>query len=184
MISEYYEKWPFTQFGSFSKELFQIESNEKRGGPFWIYYISRGDNNSPFPLFIRAEDGLLKVDWEIFAEFGDGHFVKFLAGDIPSPHTLRVVINRVSDYYGPDRERFPDLDQHYVYRVEPPYGGMNEFSTYAFVRKDSPIAAQFEGVVSLNDDPLAVIVTMESKPFAHGINHHVITDFVTEGWYR
>ena len=184
LISEYYEKWPFIQSGRFSKELFQMEPNEKKGGPLWVYLISTSNSNSRFPMIIRAEDGLLKVDWEVFAEFNDGHFVKFLAGDIASPRTLRVVINRVSDYYGPDRERFPDLDQYYVYRVEPPYGGMNEFSTYAFVRKDSAIAAQFEEVVGLNDDALAVIVTMESKPFAHGINHYVITDFVTEGWCR
>ena len=184
LISEYYEKWPFTQSGRFSKELYQMESSENNGGPFWVYLISTDDYDSGFPLFIRAEDGLLKVDWEIFAEFSDGHFVKFLAGDIPSPHTLRVVINRVTDYYGPDRETFPDLDQYYVYKVKPPYGGEHEFSTDAFVRKDSPIAAQFEEVVGLNDDALAVIVTMESKPFAHGINHYVITDFVTEGWFR
>ena len=166
-----------------------MESSENNGGPFWVYFISTGDDNSRFPLFIRAEDGILKVDWEIFSEFFDAHFVRFLAGDIPSPHTFRVVIKRVSDYYGPDRETFPDLDQYYVYKVEPPYGGEHEFSSYAFVRKDDPIAARLEEVVGLNDDPLAfiplaVIVTMESKPFAHGINHYVITDFLTEGWFR
>ena len=120
----------------------------------------------------------------MFSEFQDERFVKFLAGDIPSPHTLRVVINRVSDYYGLDRDGFTNLDDYFVYRVKPPYGGLNEFSTYAFVKKDSPIAARFEEVISLNQDPLAVIITMEEKPFPHGMNHYVITDYITEGWFR
>ncbi|NRB72772.1 MAG: hypothetical protein HRU46_00275 [Verrucomicrobiales bacterium] len=183
-IEEYYQKWPFKQLGTFSKVLFQMEPNKEIGGPYWVYLISTSDNDSGFPMIIREEDGLLKVDWEVFSEFQDEHFVKFLAGDIPSPHTLRVVINRVSDYYGPDRDGFTNLDDYFVYQVNPPYGGLNEFSTYAFVKKDSPIAARFEEVVSLNEDALAVIITMEEKAFPHGINHYVVTDYITEGWFR
>ena len=183
-IEEYYQKWPFKQFATFSKALFQMEPDKKRGGPYWVYLISSSENDPGFPMIIREEDGLLKVDWEVFSEFQDERFVKFLAGDIPSPHTLRVVINRVSDYYGLDRDGFTNLDDYFVYRVKPPYGGLNEFSTYAFVKKDSPIAARFEEVISLNQDPLAVIITMEEKPFPHGINHYVITDYITEGWFR
>ena len=183
-IEEYYQKWPFKRFATFSKALFQMEPNKKSGGPYWVYLISSSENDPGFPMIIREEDGLLKVDWEVFSEFQDERFVKFLAGDIPSPHTLRVVINRVSDYYGLDRDGFTNLDDYFVYRVKPPYGGLNEFSTYAFVKKDSPIAARFEEVISLNQDPLAVIITMEEKPFPHGINHYVITDYITEGWFR
>lgn len=183
-VEEYYQKWPFKQFATFSKALFQMEPSKENGGPYWVYMISSSENDPGFPVIIREEDGLLKVDWEVFSEFQDERFVKFLAGDIPSPHTLRVVINRVSDYYGLDRDGFTDLDDYFVYQVKPPYGGLNEFSTYAFVKKESPIAARFEEVVPLNEDPLAVIITMEEKPFPHGINHYVITDYITEGWFR
>lgn len=183
-IEQYYQKWAFKRFGTFSKDLFQMEPDKTMGGPYWIYMISTNDNDSGFPIIIREEDGLLKVDWEVYAEFKDEHFVKFLEGDISSPHTLRVVMNRVSDYYGPDREGFTDLDDYFVYQVNPPYGGLNEFSTYAFVKKDSEIANQFEEVITLNQEALAVIVTIEEKPFPHGINHYIISDYVTEGWFR
>ncbi len=130
------------------------------------------------------EDGNLKVDWEIYSEFYDRHFVRFREGAMPRPATFRVVIERVSDYYGTDREAFADLDDYYVYQINPPYGDLNEFSEYAFVDKNSEIAKKLEGVVGLGEEPLAVIVTLDEKPFAHGVKHFVITEYLTEGWFR
>lgn len=183
-IEEYYQKWPDVRIGRFSLQLFQMEQDPDLGGPYWVYLVSQSDEDQGYPVIIREEKGLLKLDWEIYSEFNDRHFVKFQEGSIASPHTLRVVIERVSDYYGLDRDGFKDLDDHYVYQINPPYGDLNEFSDYAFVRKDSPVAAELEEVVGLNDEPLAVIVTLEQQMFSHGVEHLVIKDYVTEGWFR
>lgn len=183
-IEEYYKKWPLTQFDRFSLQLFQMEEDVSLGGPYWVYLVSTSDTDQGYPVIVRAENGNLKVDWEIYSEFQDQHFVEFQNGAIASPNSFRLVIERVSDYYGSDRDGFTNLDDYYVYQINPPYGDLSEYSEYAFVRKDSALASELDQVVGLNDEPLAVIVTVEQKAFSHGVKHLEITDYVTEGWFR
>ncbi|MEM9015525.1 MAG: hypothetical protein AAGC68_00830 [Verrucomicrobiota bacterium] len=183
-IEEYYRQWPFETYERFSLQLFQMEDDPDLGGPYWVYLVSTSDIDQGFPIIIRVEDGNLKVDWEIYSEFEDEHFVQFQKGGIASPHSFRLVIERVSDYYGPDRDQFPDLDSYYVYQVNPPYGDLNEYAESAFVKQGSPLATELDKVVGLNDEPLAVIVTLEQDSFPHGVKHLVISDYITEGWFR
>jgi hypothetical protein len=183
-MEEYYKKWPFTRHDRFALNLFQMEEDPEMGGPYWVYLVSASDEDQGYPVIVRVEDGNLKVDWEIYSEFQDQHFVQFLKGSIASPHTFRLVIQRSSSYYGPDRSEFTELDDHLVYEINPPYGDLGEFSEYAFVKRDSELAKKLDEVVGLNDEPLAVIITLEQKKFSHGVTHEVITDYVTEGWFR
>jgi len=182
-IADYYKKWPDNKIDRYSLQLFQMEPSNELGGPYWVYLVSTSDADQGFPLIIRVEDGNLKIDWGIFSEFYDRHFVRFREGTMPRPSTFRVVIERVSDYYGSDREAFTDVKGYYVYQISPPYGDLNEFSEYAFVKKDSELAKKLEGVVALGDEPLAVIVTLDEKVFEHGVKHFIITDYLTEGWF-
>lgn len=183
-IEEYYKKYSFTTFDRFSLQLFQLEEDTEMGGPYWVYLVSTSDTDQGYPVIVRVEDGNLKVDWEIYSEFQDRHFAQFLKGSIASPHTFRVVIERVSDYYGPDRNEFSDLKDYLVYQINPPYGDLGEFSEYAFVKKDSEVAKRLDAVVGLGEEALAVIVTLEQKRFDHGVTHEVISEYVTEGWFR
>lgn len=183
-MEEYYQKWPDNGFTRFSQQMFQMELDKEMGGPYWVYLISTSDEDQGFPLIIRVEDGNLKVDWEIFAEFNDRHFAKFLKGEMPNPGTYRVVLERKSDYYGTDRDAFTTLNEYNVYEVNAPYGALNEFSGYAFVKKDSPVAKELDAVLGLNDEPLAVIATLERVTFDHGTKHMVINEYVTEGWFQ
>lgn len=183
-IEQYYKKWPFTKFDRFSLQLFQMEQDTEIGGPYWVYLVSTSDTDQGYPVIVRIEDGNLKVDWEIYSEFQDQHFAQFLKGSIASPRTFRLVIERVSDYYGPDRIEFSELEDHLVYQINPPYGDLGEFSEYAFVKRDSELAKQLDEVVGLSDEPLAVIISLEQKKFSHGVTHEVITNYVTEGWFR
>ncbi|MEQ1839773.1 MAG: hypothetical protein ABL994_05145, partial [Verrucomicrobiales bacterium] len=183
-IGDYYGKWADKKIDRFSLQLFQMEKEASLGGPFWVYLVSTSDQDQGFPLIVRVEDGNLKVDWEIYSEFFDRHFVRFRDGKMPRPSTFRVVVERVSDYYGSDREGFKDLASYNVYQINPPYGDLNEFSEYAFVKKDSEVAKKLDSVVGLNDEPLAVIITLDEKPFEHGVKHYLITEYVTEGWFR
>jgi hypothetical protein len=183
-IQIYYQKWEERPINRFSLQLFQMESDVEMGGPYWVYLVSTTDVDQGFPLIVRVENGNLKVDWEIFSEFYDKHFVRFRAGEIPGPSTFRLVIERMSDYYGADRNGFKNLDDYYVYQINPPYGDLNEYSEYAFVKKDSAVAKSLDEVVGLGEEPLAVIITLDKSSFDHGIKHFVITDYVTEGWFR
>ena len=185
-IEEYYQKWPDFRFGRYAHQMFQMEMDTSLGGPYWVYLVSESDRNQDqgFPIIIRVEDGNLKVDWEIFAEFNDQHFVKFLKGELPNPGTFRLVMERKSDYYGTDRDDFADLDDYLVYQVSTPYGEIDEFSEYAFVKKDSEMASQLDAAVGLGDEPLAVILTLERTAFDHGRKHYVVKDYVREGWFK
>lgn len=183
-IEEYYKKWPVNSFDRFSLTLFQMEQDATLGGPYWVYLVSTNDLDQGYPVIIREEEGNLKVDWEIYSEFQDQHFVEFQNGAIASPHSFRLVLERVSDYFGADRDEFTNLDDFFVYQINPPYGDLSEYSEYAFVKKDSALAGELEEIVGLNDEALAVIVTIEQKMFPHGKKHIEITDLVTEGWFR
>ena len=110
--------------------------------------------------------------------------MQFREGKIPSPGTFRLVLDRVSDYYGTDRDAFTDLNDYQVYQVNAPYGDLDEFSEYVFVKKDTELAQKLDKTVGLGDDPLAVIITLDRKAFAHGVKHFLITDYITEGWFR
>ncbi len=183
-IEDYHKKWPYHRFDRYSLQLYQIETDTSLGGPYWVFIVSTSDSEEGFPLIVRTENGLLKIDWEIFAEFFDRHFLRFRDGTMTPPATFRLIIERFSDYYGSDRDAFTDLGDHYIYQVNPPYGDLNEFSEFVFVKKDSDIAKKLDSLVKLGDDPLAVVVKLDQKPFAHGVKHIVITELVTEGWFR
>ena len=183
-VEDYYKKWPYRPFGRYSLQLFQMETDTTQGGPYWVFLVSTSDDDEGFPLIVRNEGGLLKIDWEIFAEFNDRHFLRFRDGTMPPPATFRLIAERLSDYYGSDRDAFTDLADHYVYQINPPYGDLNEYAEFAFVKKDSEVGKKLSELIKLGEDPLAVVITIDQKPFAHGVKHYIITDLVTEGWFR
>jgi hypothetical protein len=183
-IEDYHKKWAYKPFGRYSLQLYQMEADVSLGGPYWVFIVSTSDEEEGFPLIVRTENGLLKVDWDIFAEFSDRHFLRFREGTMSPPATFRLIVERFSDYYGSDKDTFTDLKDYYVYQVNPPYGDLNEFSEFAFVKKDSPLAAQLDKLVRLGDEPLAVVIKLDQKTFAHGVKHYVITELLTEGWFR
>lgn len=183
-IEDYHKKWPYHRFDRYSLQLYQMETDVELGGPYWVYIVSTSDTEQGFPLIVRTENGLLKADWEIFSEFSDRHFLRFRQGTMPPPATFRLIIERASDYYGSDREAFKDIDDYLIYQVSPPYGDLNEFTESVFVKKGTDLAKALDKLVPLGEEPLAVVVTLDQKAFGHGIKHIVITDLVTEGWFR
>ena len=52
------------------------------------------------------------------------------------------------------------------------------------MKKDSELGKKLDKLVGIGDEPLAVVVTLDQQPFAHGVKHHVVTELVTEGWFR
>jgi hypothetical protein len=184
-IESYYQSWPDFSLDRFKMKLFQMELEEEFGGPFWVYQITKSDAEpGGVPMIIRVENGNLKVDWQVYSEFSDQHFVKFREGKINAPHTFRLVAERVSEYPGPDRPGFTDINDYICFELNPPYGGYRAFSEYAFVRKGSLVAKQLDEKIALGDDPLAVILNIDRQNFSHGIKHYVIKDFVDEGWFN
>lgn len=184
-IEEYHKKYTDKPLMRYALDLYHTEENPEFGGPYWVYLVSTNDAELGAPLIVRAEDGLLKVDWEIYAEFADQHFVTFQnQAAVASPRTFRLLVERLSGYYGGDRATFTDLDDYDVFQINPPYGLTNEFAETVFLPKSSELAKQLSQLVKLGEEPLAVIITVDWKTFPHGAKHLVLTNMVTEGWFR
>ncbi|NNE91495.1 MAG: hypothetical protein HKN23_07600 [Verrucomicrobiales bacterium] len=182
IMQTYYSTWPDEPLSQYALKFLEMESDPSIGGPYWVYMVRTNDSTEGFPIIVRKDGDLLKVDWEIFAEFSDEHYVKFKNGQIPGPRTFRLVMVRQSGYYGSDRDGFADRDNYQVYKIVPPYGDL-DYEEVAFIPKSSPLAARAEKFLPLGMDPLAVMITIDYKAFPHGINHIVITDIVTDGWF-
>jgi len=182
-VEDYHKKWPYARFERYSLQLYQMELDTTIGGPYWVFIVSTSDDSEGFPFIVRTENGLLKADWEIFAEFSDRQFLRFRDGKMSPPATFRLILERFTDYYGSDRDAFADLGDYLVYQVYPPYGE-TEFSEFVFVKKDSELGKKLDKLVGIGDEPLAVVVTLDQRPFAHGVKHYVVTELVTEGWFR
>ena len=183
-IEDYHKEVPIRPLVRHSLQLFQMELDTSLGGPYWLFIVSSSNDEEGFPLIVRTEEGMLKIDWEIYSEFFDRNFVRFREGAMPPPATFRLIIERFSDYNGSDRDAFTNRDDYLVFQVNPPYGALNEFSEFTFVKKDSPLAKKLNELVPLGSGPLAVVLTLDQQTFEHGVKHSVISEVVTEGWFR
>ncbi len=183
-ITEYYQKHQYNKPERFSLNWYQTESSTDQGGPYWVYLVSTSGIDQGFPLIVRQENNLLKVDWEVYSEFAYRHFGDFRSGTDPGPQTFRVILERKSEYYGTDRPGFTDRESYLVYEISMPYGGRGEYNEYAFVKRGTSLATQIDQVLGLGDEQLAAIVTLERQPFPHGVKHYVITKWINEGWFK
>jgi|GEM_PF-1958582 len=183
-IEDYYKKWPFSRSDNVSLMYYHMETDKTLGGPYWVYRVTVSDADAGFLFIVREENGKLKVDWEIYSEFQDRHFVRFEDGTIASPHSFRVVLEQKTSYFGTDREGFTDRDDYLCFEVSPPYGSQGEFSKFAFVKKGTPLAAKLNKEIALGSELLAVVVTLDYKKFPHGVRHMIITKWITEGWFQ
>ena len=182
-MARYYTNWPYQPLGRTALKFEQMESDPDYGGPFWIYNVTTSEDAVEFPIVVRQEKDLLKVDWGIYAEFRDQLFVKFNNGEIAGQKKFKLIIEHLSTYYGTDAEVFTNLKDYYVFRLAPPYGS-KDLEEVAFVAKTSPIGTKLNELVPLNSSPLAVTVELENQSFPHGVNHLVITRVVTDGWFE
>ena len=100
--------------------------------------------------------------------------------DEAGPREFRVVLKR-TDYWGPDRAQFTNLDNYLCYRVDLPY---TDIDHYAFIAIDDPLASTIGEKVSWGLPPLAAIVSFQRAEFPHGQSHLKIVDLITDGWHR
>ena len=179
-VSGYYESNPDAAIAPYDLEFFHMEESAGPGKPYYIYFVTTPNVPQGFPAIVRSTPEGLKLDWECFVEFHDGHYVRFFEDKQEGPKSFRVVLKR-AEYWGEDRTKFTDLDNYLCYKIELPYA---EDDYYAFVNRDQPLAGELQSMVDWGKAPLAGIITFKRESFPHGISHLKITDFVTEDWFR
>lgn len=178
-IEDYYKDHADAALAEHELEFFHLDENTENGGPYWIFFVTTPAAPDGFPAIVRHTPEGFKVDWECFVEFNDRLFVNFFNSDEAGPKPFRVVLKR-TDYWGPDRPQFNDLDNYICYRVELPYTDLDH---YAFILSDDPLANELSQKVTWGMPPLASIVSFERVDFAHGKSHLKIVDLVTDGWH-
>ncbi len=179
-LEDYYSNRPDFSLSNYKLKLFQLELDPEFGGPFWVYQVLSGehDKSGGTPLIIRVENGNLKIDWEVFSEFYDRHFVAFIDGKIQPPSPFRVVMERVRIKGG------AELDGYACYKLNPPYGGYLEHQQYAYVDLGTTEGQKVTDTVALGDAPLAVIITLDKKELPTGKQSLIITELLHEGWLK
>lgn len=182
-IGEYYAKQKYKPFPGFAIQLFQIERDPEMNGPYWVYLVNTSEEDQGLPVIVRAEGGYLKVDWEIYSEFRDRWYGRYLEGDWQGAATFRVVAERKEEGRVPDKDTIPNPENYLFFELNAPYGGLNEFSRYALVESGTELAVRLDEVLGIGDEPLAVIVTLGKKKIG-GTERYVITDYVADGWFR
>ncbi len=179
-IEEYYETDPQGPISNYTLEFINMERSRADNSLFYVFFYITKQMPDGLPLILRTEDGKLKVDWEIFAEFHDQHFKYFVKGENPGPHPLRIMIKRAS-YWGPDKDKFTDLNDYLCFGISsPPYPEEGEF---AFIKKGSPLAAKLEQSLPWGKPPVSGIVEIEKVKLSHGDEHLIIKNIVTDGWF-
>lgn len=180
IIDGYYKQDPQAAITDYTLEFINMERSRGDNTLFYVFLLSTKRLPDGFPIILRTENGKLKVDWEIFAEFNDQHFKYFVKSEDRGPHPLRLMLKRAS-YWGPDKEKFTDLDDYLCFGVSsPPFLDKGEFT---FVKKGTPLAKQLEASLPWGQRPLSGIVELEKVKFAHGQDHLVIKRIVTDGWF-
>lgn len=185
-IAKYYQEWRDFSYDEYSLKLFSMELDPKYGGPFWVYQVGKtnNDDSQSFPIVIREEGGNLKIDWDIFSEFKDRHYVEMIEERLPLPGNFRVVAERVKKFPGEDADSFSEREQYDCFKIIPPYGGYDVFAKYAFAEKKSDVGEELLEKLGMNDDALALILALDRKEFSNGKSHYVITKVIEEGWLR
>lgn len=178
-IAGYYQEHADGALATHELEFFHLDESTENGGPYWIFFVTMPTAPAGFPAIVRRTPEGFKVDWECFAEFNDRLFVNFFESGQAGPEEFRVVLKR-TDYWGPDRPQFADLEKYLCYRVELPYTDLDH---YAFIAIDTPLAEELGKKVTWGVPPLASIVSFQRMNFSHGQSHLMIVGLVTEGWH-
>lgn len=181
-IAAYYRDWQYEPMSDVTMHFFQMEMDPEREGPYWVYLVSADPESEGIPVIVREEDGEKKVDWEIYSEFNDRHFVAFLNGELSGDPTFRVVAERIESLDRVAEEAMGKMDDYLIYQLSAPYGELNENSTYAFAPKGTETAQRMDEVMGVADEPLATILTLGKKKVGD-IVFYVIDDYVSEGWF-
>ncbi len=180
-IEKYYENRAPRRFEAVTARQF-LQEDSHEDGAYRVFLVSLDGGARTYPVMIREEEGAAKVDWESFIEFFDEHYVDFLESSEEVETRLRLVIERVESYPGKLGADTPDLAKYWLYRVNPPYGGLNEYSRVVFLKSDSDAASRLDEVVGVNDDALAVIVELKKQESSNGEGLIFITDYCQDGW--
>lgn len=181
-IERYYQNHPDRAVENFHlKYLMMDEHPAGDDYPLYVFFLKIAGEPDEFPVTVRKTEDGMKVDWEIFSEFRDRKFEKFIESGENGPEVFRVILERAS-YWGEDRDQ---MKSYLSYQLESSYPSVE---AYAFVPKPGPLSETMEEFYSWGAGPIATTVEIERVTFPHGEAHFKIKRLVShpeagDGWH-
>jgi len=178
-VRDYYQEHPDRPISDYRLDFFHSEA----GGPgelsTYVFFLTLKDEKDGFPVMVKGREGeRFGVDWDLYVEFKDRHFAKFVENRGEKPREFRVVIQRVT-YWEEDRDEIPGIENLVCYKIDPPYPGYTQF---AFVEKDSEAGKRMVESLSWETDPLAARVRVHWEEFPNGRPYLTVTELVSRSW--
>ena len=179
-VGSYYQTHDDESIVNFRVDFFHNETHSETGHEIFVFFVTFQGEADGFPVIVLEKDDTYHVDWELFVEFRDRHFKKFVEEKRTEPDNFRVVIQRV-EYWESDRNEIPNLDSLICYKIDPPYPG---FTVHAFVPKNSDEGKAMIEQLTWKSDPLAAEVTMHWEKFSNGTPYLTIDQIASPSWVR
>lgn len=178
-VESYYANHVDLPFLDYRLDYFHTEP-QPGGRKVYVFFLTFSNQQDGFPVIVVEEDQKLGMDWDLFVEFKDRHFQKFIEERDQTSRAFRVVIQRVT-YWESDRDQIPDVENLICYKIDPPYPG---FTRYAFVAKDSDAGRRMVEQLSWQEDPLAGEVQLRWDEFENGRPYLTVDQLVSRSWVR
>jgi hypothetical protein len=179
-LSAYYQSHPDLPLTNYRLDFFHTETRPDDTGAAYIFFLTYANETDGFPVMVTENRGEFRLDWDLFLEFRERSFQRFVEEFPERPGTFRVVLQRVT-YWESDRDQIPGVDQLLCYKIDPPYPG---FTRFAFLDRDTPIGKQMAKELSWESDPLAAEVQLRWAKFPGGKSYLTIDELVSRSWVR
>jgi hypothetical protein len=177
VLEAYYAQRPDLSVQHYRLDFFHRETLAD-GSESFVFFLTYGGESDGFPVLVRGRGEDCRLDWDLFVEFRERTFQKFVEERPEIPGRFRLVIQRVT-YLEPDREEIPDSEAWHCFRLDPPYPG---WTRHAFVAKDSPAGEALGREVPWEAEPMAVEVELGWETFPNGKRFLALRRLVAKGW--
>ena len=179
-LSAYYQSHPDLPISNYRLDFFHNEPRPGDTGSAYIFFLTFPDETDGFPVMVMENQGEFRLDWDLYLEFREKAFQRFVEDAPEKAASFRLVLQRVT-YWEPDRDQIPNVDQLLCYKIDPPYPG---FTRYAFVDRETEVGKQLGKELSWESDPLAAEVQLKWSEFPGGKRYLTIDRLVARSWVR
>lgn len=139
LMERYYARSPEGPITVDRVQFIRLDPNPELGsGRHCILSLENKSWEFPVPVMLEEQADGFKVDWLAFVEFKDRLLEKFFQNYQEGPTPFHVGIMR-HHYF---EDGVPNVDRKDAFRIGP--APPNTFQAYAFLDKDSPLAAELK----------------------------------------
>jgi hypothetical protein len=154
----------------------ELERSDKvpgSGRMMWMFKVTTENIPAGFPVYVEAAEDGLRADWEMLSQCRDGALQKFIADSGAPPGVFYAGLQRRHVF--PDMLPGKDHTGFLAFAIASPV--LNEIAQYAFIPRDSPLAARAEALFKFGGAPQAPVLQL-----THRDGYVEITGILRDNW--